>query len=52
MKKEEEVVEKKKGDKRNLVLVKKGSENGFFSKILGFRKGERLVQVLEEIIYI
>lgn len=52
LKKEEEAVEKKKGDKRNLVSVKKGSENGFFSKILGFRKGERLVQVLEEIIYI
>lgn len=42
MKKEEEAAEKKKGDKRNLVSAKKGSENGSSSKIPGPRKGERL----------
>lgn len=52
MKKEEEAAEKKKGDKRNLVSAKKGSENGSSSKIPGPRKGERLAQVSEEIIHI
>lgn len=52
MKKEEEAAEKKKGDKRNLVSAKKGSENGSSSKIPGPRKGERLAQVPEEIIHI